>query len=83
MGANDKQVDGNHYIKMNCQPWDIIESNNLDFFHGSALKYLLRWKNKDGTTDLDKVVHYIEKIKELALSGHYGEQFKQKKELTQ
>ena len=67
-----KQIDGTHYKDMSIQPWEIIEKNNLDYFEGAALKYLLRWKKKDGIIDLDKISHYIERIKELAESGNYG-----------
>ncbi len=75
MSSLHKQIDGNHYQKMGIQPWEIIEKNRLDYFEGAALKYLLRWKEKDGVIDLDKIVHYIERIKELALKGHYGNKF--------
>ncbi len=69
----DRQVDGSHYKDMGIQPWVIIEKNKLDYFHGAVLKYLLRWQVKDGVIDLDKIIHYVEHIKALALSGHYGE----------
>jgi hypothetical protein len=55
-----KQIGGDHYVKRKIQPWDIIEEYNLDFFEGNALKYLLRWKDKDGIKDLEKMKHYIE-----------------------
>jgi len=50
-----KQIDGDHYTKRKIQPWDIIEEYNLDFFEGNALKYLLRYKDKDGLIDLEKM----------------------------
>lgn len=75
MKTNTKQIDGTHYKDMPIQPWEIIEKNRLDYFEGNALKYLLRWRRKDGVIDLDKVIHYIEKVKELSLLGHYGEEF--------
>lgn len=70
-----KQIDGTHYKDMGIQPWEIIEKNKLDYFEGAVLKYLLRWKQKDGVIDLDKIIHYVERIKEMALSGHYGDKF--------
>ncbi len=76
MSTLNRQVDGAHYAKMGIQPWEIIERNGLDFWEGSTLAYLLRWKEKDGVIDLDKAIHYLERIKELALKGHYGDQFK-------
>lgn len=71
----DRQVDGTHYKDMELQPWTIIKANKLDYWEGAALKYLLRWKEKDGITDLDKIIHYVEHIKQLALEGHYGDEF--------
>ncbi len=71
-----RQVDGAHYEKMGIQPWEIIAKNGLDFWEGSALAYLLRWKTKDGLIDLDKAIHYIDRIKELAKQGYYGDSFK-------
>lgn len=67
-----KQIDGDHYTKMGIQPWEIIEKNKLDYFEGAALKYLLRWRTKDGVVDLDKVIHYCEHMKALAAKGHYN-----------
>ena len=55
-----KQVGGEHYVKMKIQPWDIIESNDLDYWEGNALKYLLRWRYKNGVEDLEKAKHYID-----------------------
>ena len=65
MSANDQQVGGDHYTRQAIQPWDIIVANKLNFFEGNALKYLLRWKYKDGVKDLLKARHYIDKLIEL------------------
>lgn len=53
------QVGGNHY-QASLQPFDIIRELNLDFFEGNALKYLLRYKHKNGAEDLLKAQHYID-----------------------
>jgi hypothetical protein len=58
--AFDKQVGGEHYKDKALQPWEIIEKLDLDFWEGNALKYLLRYKDKNGVEDLKKAVHYIE-----------------------
>jgi hypothetical protein len=55
-----KQVGGNHYEKMGISPIDVITANGLDFFEGSALKYLLRYRDKNGVEDLKKAIWYIE-----------------------
>lgn len=61
--TDSKQVGGSHYLKA-IQPWDIIEAWNLDFWEGNALKYLLRYKEKGGLQDLDKLEHYIQRIRQ-------------------
>lgn len=64
--ANDRQPGGEHYLKHgDLQPWDVAARFGLGFFDGNAVKYLLRWKDKGGITDLEKAVHYIEKLIEL------------------
>ncbi len=54
-----------HYKQLALEPWEIIERNELDFFEGNALKYLLRHKRKNGKDDLLKAIHYLEKLIEL------------------
>ena len=57
----DRQVGGNHYKERSMQPWDVIDAFNLGFYEGNVLKYLLRDKvNKK--EDLEKAIHYLEKI---------------------
>ena len=57
---NDKQVGGKHYVELELQPWEVIERNKLDYWEGNAIKYLLRYKHKNGVEDLKKAIHYIE-----------------------
>lgn len=54
------QVGGDHYTKRAIQPWEYIEANGLDFFEGNIVKYITRYKDKDGVKDLRKAKHYIE-----------------------
>lgn len=57
-----QQVGGAHYIKYKIQPWDIIDCYGLSFYEGSALKYLLRYRDKNGVEDLKKARHYIDAL---------------------
>lgn len=59
MDSTNYQVGGDHY-RNPMQPWHIMEAWELDFWEGSALKYLLRWRHKGGVEDLRKCRHYIE-----------------------
>jgi len=70
VSANDKQISGNHYRKQKIQSWDFVAANKLDFFQGSAVTYIARFRDKGGRRDLEKAVHFIEKLIEL----EYGEE---------
>lgn len=63
--AQDKQIGGNHYKKYVIQPVDFIAKNNIPYIEGNIIKYLLRWRDKNGIEDLDKIVHYVELLKEI------------------
>lgn len=63
--ADSLQVGGNHYMKNGVQPWDIIQQYDLNFFAGNIVKYILRYKYKNGVEDLQKAEHYIKKLIEL------------------
>ena len=66
MSANDSQIGGNHYKGKAIQPWDYIVANNLGYLEGNVVKYISRWKEKGGIDDRRKVVHYAEKLIEVA-----------------
>jgi hypothetical protein len=66
MSANDSQVGGSHYKGKAIQPWDYIVANNLGYLEGNIVKYVSRWREKGGIDDLRKVVHYAEKLIEVA-----------------
>ena len=63
--ANATQVGGQHYAAKPIQPWDFIAANELDYFEGNVVKYISRWRNKNGIADLEKAKHYIELLIEL------------------
>ena len=63
--ANARQVGGDHYRNQAIQPWDFIAANELGFFEGNIVKYVSRWKDKDGVADLEKARHYLDKLIEL------------------
>jgi intein/homing endonuclease len=54
------QVGGNHYETMAIAPWEIIKRNGLDFWEGNVLKYLLRYRKKNGLEDLMKARDYLD-----------------------
>ncbi len=72
MSANDNQVAGTHY-KLDSkgeQHWDrVYRLYGRGYFVGCATKYLERYHLKNGKQDLEKAIHFIEKLMEL----EYGE----------
>ena len=56
----DKQVGGSHYQHYLIQPYEFISKNELSFFQGNVIKYVCRYKNKNGIQDLEKIIHYCE-----------------------
>ena len=64
----NKQVGGDHY-QCSYQHWDLVDQHGIPFLEGTASKYLLRYRKKNGLEDLQKSLDYITKI-ELELHGH-------------
>lgn len=60
--VTEKQIGGNHYQKMAIQPTEFIHKNNLSFLQGNVIKYISRYKQKNGLQDLQKAKHYIDLI---------------------
>lgn len=56
----DKQVGGDHYKHMVIQPITYIMENNLGYCEGNVIKYISRWRAKNGIEDLFKARHYID-----------------------
>lgn len=63
--AMKKQVAGTHYLQKKIQPWDVIQANEMGFFDGNVLRYVMRYKEKNGVEDLRKAIHYLEKLIEI------------------
>ena len=49
--ALEKQVAGNHYKDLPIQPVEYIHANALGYFEGNVIKYVSRWRNKNGVAD--------------------------------
>jgi hypothetical protein len=63
--ALEKQVDGNHYKDLPIQPIEYIHANAMGYMEGNVVKYISRWRKKNGMADLEKAKHYIELLIEL------------------
>ncbi len=53
-----------HYTK-GIEAWDYIASHDMDYFQGNIIKYVTRWKLKNGLDDLRKALAYIIKYIDL------------------
>jgi hypothetical protein len=67
--ALDVQVAGNHYKDLAIQPVEYIHANGIGYFEGNVIKYVSRWRAKNGIKDLEKAKHYIELLIELETKG--------------
>lgn len=66
---NEKQVGGKHYQHLNPAPWDVVTAWGLGYLDGTALKYIARWKHKNGIEDIRKAIHFLEKLIEVELAN--------------
>jgi hypothetical protein len=65
LSALDKQVSGSHYKDKGIQPIVYIHANDLGFCAGNVVKYVTRYKEKNGAADIRKAIHYLELLLEL------------------
>ena len=63
--ALKEQVGGDHYSKLAIQPVEYINANKLTYLQGNVIKYVTRYKDKNGVEDLQKAKHYIDLLIEL------------------
>lgn len=58
--ALQRQEGGKHYKGFVIQPVEFLLASGYDFCLASAVKYLSRWREKNGIEDLRKAVHFIQ-----------------------
>lgn len=70
MTANNRQVGGTHYKTGGEEHWDRqFRLNGAGYFIGCITKYVERYRDKNGIQDLEKAIHYIEKLIELEIEA--------------
>jgi hypothetical protein len=57
-----RQVGGEHYQRFDPQPAVWLHKNGVPWMEANVIKYLLRFRNKDGKKDLLKAQHYLEML---------------------
>jgi len=61
----ETQEGGDHYRSMTIQPVEYIHRNGIGFCEGAVIKYVSRWRNKNGVEDLLKARHFIDLLIEM------------------
>lgn len=64
------QIGGDHYKDVKIQPIEYIHANNLNYSEGCIVKYITRWRNKNGVQDLEKIKHYVDLL--IAMETKYA-----------
>jgi hypothetical protein len=59
---SDNVKEPNHYAKWKVEPITFIMQNELPFAVGNVIKYVMRYKDKNGKEDLEKAKRYLEMI---------------------
>lgn len=76
----------NHYTSMKMEVIDVLETMLeydmfVGFLEGNVLKYVLRYKNKNGIEDLNKAIWYLTKLRDVVEAKEKGYDFKWIKEI--
>ena len=56
----DADVKTPSHYKMAIEPIEFIVKNAIPYREGNVIKYVCRWKNKDGVRDLKKARQYLD-----------------------
>ena len=51
-----------HYTKWKIEPITFIMENNIPFAEANVVKYVMRWRDKNGIQDLEKAKRYIDMV---------------------
>ena len=60
MKATEIQIAGAHYKGFAIQPAEFCYKNEIPYLEATAIKYLCRWRLKNGLEDLQKAKHFID-----------------------
>jgi hypothetical protein len=64
MSANNRQVGGSHYAAA-IQHWDIVVKWHVPYLEAQVMKYVTRCHKKNKRQDLEKALHFAEKLHEV------------------
>jgi hypothetical protein len=66
------QVGGTHYKSMPIQPAEYCQANRLNYLESAVVKYVSRWKEKGGESDIQKAIHCLELLLEVEKKLGFG-----------
>jgi len=69
-------IEPSHYTAMNISPLTYIKANNLEWNVGNVIKYVSRYKAKNGLEDLKKARWYLNNLIEDLEDGEHPNQTK-------
>ena len=61
LNENDLIDNPKHYTQ-GIECWDYITSHNMSYLEGNIIKYVTRYKDKNGLQDLEKARAYLDKL---------------------
>ena len=56
------QIGGDHYTKLKIQPMEYSMANGLDACQHTIIKYVTRFRDKNGLEDLKKAQHTLDML---------------------
>lgn len=67
VNPHEEQFGGDHYKRMEIQPWDVVDqmtdAERVGFYRGNCLKYAMRMGSKGASLeDAEKLAHYARKL---------------------
>lgn len=62
VSVTNTQVGGSHYTKLAIQPMRYSMENGLDALQHTVIKYVTRFRDKNGIEDLEKAKHCIDML---------------------
>jgi hypothetical protein len=60
-----EQVEHPKHYNLGIEMWDYAVSHDLNFLEGNVVKYVTRWRHKNGIQDLYKAKQYLDKLIEV------------------
>lgn len=60
-----RQEGGDHYKTMAIQPVEYCHANQLGICESNVIKYVSRYKKKNGKQDLEKAMHFLQLLNHL------------------